>query len=43
MDYIVRCAERTDSLIHYGIKGQKWGNRRFQNEDGSYTAAGRER
>ena len=30
-------------LIHHGIKGQKWGIRRYQNEDGSYTNAGRER
>ena len=30
-------------LIHYGIKGQQWGRRRFQNEDGSLTAEGRER
>lgn len=29
-------------LYHHGIKGQKWGNRRWQNEDGSLTAAGRE-
>lgn len=28
------------TLAHYGIKGQKWGVRRFQNADGSYTAAG---
>lgn len=27
-------------LIHHGIKGQKWGIRRFQNEDGSRTSAG---
>lgn len=27
-------------LIHYGIKGQHWGVRRFQNEDGSRTQAG---
>lgn len=27
-------------LAHHGIKGQKWGQRRFQNEDGSLTAAG---
>ena len=30
-----------DYLAHYGIKGQKWGIRRFQNEDGSYTDLGR--
>ena len=30
-------------LSHFGIKGQKWGVRRFQNEDGSLTPAGRER
>lgn len=30
-------------LTHFGIKGQKWGVRRFQYEDGSYTQAGLER
>lgn len=30
-------------LEHFGIKGQHWGVRRFQNEDGSYTAEGKER
>lgn len=29
-------------LIHYGVKGQKKGVRRYQNEDGSYTSEGRE-
>lgn len=29
--------------MHYGIKGQKWGVRRYQNTDGSWTAAGRAR
>lgn len=33
----------TDELYHYGIEGQKWGVRRFQNEDGSLTPAGKER
>lgn len=28
-------------LYHYGIKGQKWGTRRWQNLDGSLTSAGR--
>ena len=28
-------------LKHHGIKGQKWGVRRFQNKDGSLTAEGR--
>lgn len=30
-------------LAHHGIKGQKWGVRRFQNEDGSLTSAGKKR
>lgn len=32
-----------DELKHYGIKGMKWGVRRFQNKDGSLTADGRKR
>lgn len=30
-------------LYHWGVKGQKWGVRRYQNKDGSLTAAGRKR
>lgn len=32
-----------DILQHHGILGQKWGVRRYQNEDGSLTKAGKER
>lgn len=30
-------------LAHHGIKGQKWGVRRYQNPDGSYTDEGKRR
>ena len=33
----------TDELYHHGIKGQKWGVRRYQNEDGTLTPAGKRR
>lgn len=33
----------SEYLAHHGIKGQKWGRRRFQNPDGTLTAEGRAR
>lgn len=32
-----------NELYHHGIKGQRWGIRRFQNEDGSLTEEGQKR
>jgi len=32
-----------NELAHYGILGMKWGVRRYQNKDGSLTAAGKKR
>ena len=38
MDYL-----QTRELYHYGIKGQKWGVRRYTNEDGTLTQEGQTR
>lgn len=35
--------KKKNELMHHGIKGMKWGVRRFQNYDGSYTQAGLKR
>ena len=35
--------EYNSYLAHHGIRGQKWGVRRYQNPDGSLTAEGRRR
>ena len=32
-----------DELYHHGIKGMRWGIRRYQKEDGSLTPAGKKR
>lgn len=35
--------KRPAYLKHYGVKGQKWGERRYQNPDGSLTEVGKAR
>lgn len=37
MDY------KSESLVHYGIRGMRWGVRRYQSKDGSLTPAGKRR
>ena len=32
-----------NELMHYGVKGQKWGVRRYQNKDWSLTVAGKKK
>jgi len=41
--YGVQAVPFEPELKHHGIKGQKWGVRRFQNPDGSLTDAGQKR
>ena len=43
LDSFMHSDDVSDFLEHHGIKGQKWGNRRFQYGDGSLTALGRVR
>ena len=43
MKYVVKIPPVNPILKHHGIKGQKWGRRRYQNDDGSLTEAGKKR
>ena len=39
-DYLAYRTKYHNELYHWGIKGQKWGIRRYQNEDGTLTEEG---
>lgn len=44
MNYYIGSMAFTDNdICHYGVKGMKWGVRRYQNEDGTLTNAGKRR
>lgn len=45
LDFGAMCEDAAERLYleHHGIKGMKWGIRRFQNEDGTLTPEGKER
>ncbi len=39
--YGVTSLTGTDTIQHYGVMGMKWGQRKYQNADGSLTSAGK--
>lgn len=44
MNYTIKIKRMPpDELAHFGIKGQKWGVRRFENKDGTLTEEGKAR
>ena len=42
MEIRVRRSQSSDELYHWGIKGMRWGIRRYQNKDGSLTTLGKQ-
>ena len=40
-DYLAYRIKYSDELYHYGVKGQKWGIRRYQNPNGTLTEDGK--
>ena len=40
---MTRLISREEFIAHHGIKGQKWGVRRYRNKDGTLTEAGKKR
>ena len=40
-DYLAYRVKYSNELYHYGVKGQKWGIRRYQNPNGTLTEEGK--
>ena len=40
-DYLAYRVKYSNELYHYGVKGQKWGIRRYQNPNGTFTEEGK--
>lgn len=40
MEWMIKRKKKDDELMHYGVKGQAWGKRQYQREDGSWTPEG---
>lgn len=43
MGYVVTRSNESDELMHYGVKGMKWGVRHYRKKDGGLTATSKKR